>query len=261
MEKIYKKNIFHLQPPVDRTQSSGHEINNTNSQQNSLNAVGHEAVGQVSQYGQDVYIIENVFKRKRNGFFLEIGAGDGLWISNTLKLEREFGWKGILVEPSSAFERLVKNRPNCICDNSCIASVRKRVTLFEIFDRGQAAIDKAAAENTLLSTVREGTFVGNPDQMNSYWGRVQACCVKKTVPLVEVLRKNKAPRVIDYFSLDVEGYEYEILESFPFQEYTFLCLSIERAPKVLQELLADNGYEFQVILGEDFVYTHLTIGG
>src|SRR5262249_12423292 len=77
-----------------------------------------------SQFKQDIWVI-TLFQGKRRGFFLEIGGGDGLWISNTLLLEREFEWSGILVEPSSAYEHLVKNRPHCITDNSCIASRKK----------------------------------------------------------------------------------------------------------------------------------------
>src|SRR3954469_18651828 len=90
-----------------------------------------------SQSRQDLYVAIKVFAAKRNGFFLELGAGDGLWISNTLLLERQFNWTGILIEPTSVFERLRKNRPNCICDPSCIASDYKTVVLHEVLDSGQ----------------------------------------------------------------------------------------------------------------------------
>jgi hypothetical protein len=70
----------------------------------------------VSQCGQDVFVIDKVFRRKRDGFFLEIGGGDGKYLSNSLIVETYFGWRGILAEPTGAFESMVRNRPKAICD-------------------------------------------------------------------------------------------------------------------------------------------------
>jgi len=182
-----------------------------------------------------------------------------LWISNTLLLEREFGWNGILVEPTGAFEQLVKNRPNSISDNSCIASEKKMVTMFEIFDRGQAMLSKKATANSLLSMVREDVDMNEGQTLNSRWGVFQRAYQKEAVPLVEVLRKHKAPHIIDYFSLDVEGFEYEILKNFHFNEYTFLCLGVERPPNELHILLEANGYRPRAKVGEDIMYTHTSL--
>lgn len=211
-----------------------------------------------SQSGQDIWVIA-LFRAKRNGYFLEIGGGDGLHISNTLLLEREFGWTGILIEPTSAFDDLVKNRPNCITDNSCIASEKKTVTLFEIFDRGQAMLSKQAAHNSLLSMVREDIDAHEGQKLDSQWGTFQRAHQKETVSLEDVLDRHKAPHVIDYFSLDVEGYEYEILKSFPFKIYTFLCLGVERPPQELHNLLEANGYRPLARLGEDTMYAHVSL--
>lgn len=72
METIYKKNIFHLHPPVDCTQSSGHEINNTNSQQNSLKAVGHERqLGKLVSMGKMCISSKMFSKENETVFFLK----------------------------------------------------------------------------------------------------------------------------------------------------------------------------------------------
>jgi hypothetical protein len=47
-----------------------------------------------SQYGQDTFVYENFFKNKNDGFFVDIGAYDGVSLSNTLSLE-ELGWSGL----------------------------------------------------------------------------------------------------------------------------------------------------------------------
>jgi hypothetical protein len=207
-----------------------------------------------SQSKQDLYMVMRVFPGKRNGFFLELGAGDGLWISNTLLLERAFGWTGILIEPTRVFERLRSNRPGCICDNSCIASEYKQVTLHEVLDSGQSRIHPAAIDNLLLSYVDHETGPPAPAQSGSRYAVPQRSYTKDAVPLQHVLRQHNAPKIIDYFSLDVEGSEYEILHAFPFGEYGFRCLTIEAPPEPLDRLLQQNGYRVDRRLGNDTVY-------
>ncbi len=206
-----------------------------------------------SQNGQDRYVAETVFNGKRDGFFVEAGAGDGLWISNTLLLERRYGWSGILVEPTSAFALLQKNRPNCRLENSCLAGVRKSVTLVEIFDTGQAAISPDAGANLLLSKTVD-VAPENLSQMDSVWGKAQRQYEVQARPLAEVLQAHGAPHTIDYLSLDVEGYEYEILGNFPFADYRFGCLGIERPPRALLEHLGTNGYAAVARMGHDVFF-------
>ena len=208
-----------------------------------------------SQSGQDFWVIE-YFQQKQNGFYMEIGAGNGLWISNTLVLEKHFGWTGILVEPTGNYTELVKNRPESICVNAVIASKHKEVTLCEIFDRGQAEISDDAKNNSLLSTVEDTTDPVDESKLSSHWGEFKKATKRSAVPLVEILREHNAPNVIDYFSLDVEGFEYEILKEFPFDEYSFTCLGIERPKQELHELLTARGYETSAKLGEDVMYTY-----
>jgi FkbM family methyltransferase len=207
-----------------------------------------------SQFGQDRFVAEIVCAGKRGGYFVEAGAGDGLWISNTLLLERRYGWTGILIEPTSAFAALQRNRPGCICDNSGLAGEEGTITMVEIFDRGQAAISPAAKDNLLLSRSIKDRRPGDLAAMNSYWGVAQRQYLIKARPLADVLKAHRAPKRIDYLSLDVEGFEFEILRLFPFDEYEFGCLSIERPPPELQSLLTGRGYIFRGRLGEDHVY-------
>jgi FkbM family methyltransferase len=208
-----------------------------------------------SQFGQDRFVAEIVYTGKRGGYFVEAGAGDGLWISNTLLLERQYGWTGILIEPTSAFAALQQNRPASICDNCGLASEEGMITMVEIFDRGQAAISPAAKDNLLLSRSTKDTSEADLDTMNSYWGVAKRQYLIKARPLADVLKAHRAPKRIDYLSLDVEGFEFEILRLFPFSEYEFGCLTIERPPPELQSLLTSNGYVFKGRLGEDHVYT------
>src|SRR5262249_41731195 len=59
-----------------------------------------------SQMGQDKWVTEEVFPGVKNGFFLDVGSGDGTFMSNTKALEQK-GWTGICIDP---FPRNMQDR-------------------------------------------------------------------------------------------------------------------------------------------------------
>jgi FkbM family methyltransferase len=196
----------------------------------------------VSQCGQDRFVVEKIFRRKRRGFFLEIGGGDGRYLSNKLILERYFDWSGILVEPTGAFEAMVKSRPNAICVHAAIAGSRKTLRLTEILDKGQIAMNPEAAHgNTLLSVTEDADGAKSALDVPVY-GSIQKSYLVEAITLDDLLTKSKAPSTIDYFSFDVEGSEYEILKEFPFEKWKFNCIGVETPSTELNQLLVSNNY-------------------
>src|SRR5215510_8537437 len=70
-----------------------------------------------SQHGQDRFIDTNLLRGKRGGVFVDVGAYDGVALSNTCYFEKELGWTGLCIEPNPiVFERLTQNR-NCTTVN------------------------------------------------------------------------------------------------------------------------------------------------
>jgi hypothetical protein len=66
------------------------------------------------QAGQDKFVL-NVLKEKKNGCFLEIGSNHPIHINNSYLLEKNYDWRGIMVEYDSNFLSLYKiHRPNSI---------------------------------------------------------------------------------------------------------------------------------------------------
>ena len=66
-----------------------------------------------SQVQEDIFLNENIFKNKKNGVYIELGALDGVLYSNTKFFEDSLNWKGILIEPHpEKFKLLQQNRPN-----------------------------------------------------------------------------------------------------------------------------------------------------
>ena len=69
----------------------------------------------------------------------------------------------------------------------------------------------------------------------------------KTVSLLDLLDQYQAPSFIDYLSVDTEGSEFEVLNSFDFSKYRFGLITVEHnftpMRQQLHELLTSNGYK------------------
>ena len=180
-----------------------------------------------AQHGQDVAVAK-FFNFKRSGFFVDLAANDAVWASNTFSLEQNFGWKGICIEPNPIYWYRLSFR-NCHVIGSIVGgetNVEVSVVLGESHRGPYSGIVGKEFDNKKLKD--EGK---DPTSVKRY-----------TISLLSVLQTFNAPKVIDYLSLDVEGAETYIMSGFPFDQYRFLCLTIERPKDKLKELLEDNGY-------------------
>lgn len=197
----------------------------------SCSVFSKEQVSQAS-HGQENWLIEKVFNHKKNGYFIELAAADGITCSNTYRLEREFGWEGICIEANpSYYNKLINNR-NCTVVQACIDDVNHEIKFAPI---------------GLMGGILSGDTRVNLDNKNRK--RALRNLIKKnrimtmqTKTLEQVLDESEAPSVIDFLSLDIEGAEYRALKNFPFEKYTFLAMCIELPSKELSELLNSHGY-------------------
>lgn len=194
-----------------------------------------------SKEGQDRWVL-GVLQGKRNGYFVDIGAHDGKSASNTYRLERDYGWKGICVEPGTAgFQALQQNR-SCILEPVAMYSSDGTVPFI---NRG-----------------RHKQLSGIPtDECCSYYTEQAKAAghqveTRPAMTVNTLLGKHNAPQYIDYLSLDAEGAEYEIIRVMDFSRYVFRTITVEHnyiekcgyRPKDLERrnairtLLTDNGY-------------------
>ncbi|MEO1158824.1 MAG: hypothetical protein AAFW74_00005, partial [Pseudomonadota bacterium] len=79
---------------------------------------------------QDV-VCALVHAGKRQGYFVEVGVGDGEKFSNTLLLERDLGWRGILAEPASMFHKSISDTRSAILDKRAVSDESGNTVLFE----------------------------------------------------------------------------------------------------------------------------------
>jgi FkbM family methyltransferase len=180
-----------------------------------------------SQLNQDLFVL-CMLEFKTNGFFVEFGATDGISLSNSYLLEKTFGWKGILAEPARVWhDRLSSNRTASI----------EQCAVWKASGDELSLIEENAAEYS--STREPRRRIGSRKKQKQY--------NVKTISLNELLEKHKAPRDIDYLSIDTEGSEYEILSNFDFDKHNISIITCEHNfsndRTLIYNLLSSKGYE------------------
>jgi FkbM family methyltransferase len=197
-----------------------------------------------SQKGQDLWVLSKIIGFKRNGYFIELAAADGITHSNTWFMEIFLKWNGICIEPNPIFyEKLKKNR-NCKLSSSIISDKVELVN-FRI-DNGQ--LGGIVADDTDNNYSIRGNELKNAKIIT-----------KESITLTDLLDTLNAPNIIDYFSLDVEGSEERVLRSLDFNKYIFKCITVERPNCNVNEILFSNNYKFVKNYRYDSFYVHNSI--
>ena len=173
-----------------------------------------------AQLQQDRWVMSHL-DGKREGTFLDVGAHDGVEHSNTLVLERDFGWRGICVEPNGAtFERLRNNRTA-----ECIHRAA--------WDESGYTLRIQNAENPMNTQCTEDDQ-GEPIL---------------TIGINELFRKLSGK--VDYLSLDTEGTEQKILKAIDIQNSFAKCITMEHngRPETIGAMVnwcSKYGYLFRI---------------
>ncbi len=196
-----------------------------------------------AQRRQDIFVLSEL-GLKKNGFFVEIGASNGLDLSNTYMLEKEFGWRGILSEPGRCWHLALKRNRSCIIDTHCVWSESNALLKFN------------ETKNPCFSTISRFSD-GDHHAARRKNGRIYEV---EAIALLDLLAVHDAPTEIDYLSIDTEGSEYEILREFDFDRYSFGVITCEHNHTPMREkiydLLVSKGYQrkFEEISDRDDWY-------
>ena len=182
----------------------------------------------------------------RDGIFLECGANDGLAQSNTYWFERFQGWRGLLIEavPEKA-EEARRNRPKAKVVNCALVA-----------DDSISSVQLRAAG---LMAFVSGAFSGDEETLQiENAKRVQHLQTVQTIevpahPLSRVLDEAGLPR-IDLFSLDVEGYECEVLKGLDVARHRPRYILVEtKRPGAVLELLAPHYSQIDQLTFHDYL--------
>ena len=203
------------------------------------------------EHQQDRWVMLEVFPGKRDGFFVDAGAGpDGIQESNTYAMETQLGWKGICIEALPERYEAIKQNRSCYVQQAALwdESTELTFTLNQDLPGTSGVLDEMNKPN------RERFY---PQGVSCQEIKLQA------MPLADILRKYNAPKHIDYLSMDIEGAEYRALHNFPFDEYSFGCMTIEKASAKLvkiRQLLLSQGYRLVNVKGPDDFWVHPSVG-
>jgi FkbM family methyltransferase len=145
----------------------------------------------------------------RKGFFLDIGANDGITLSNTYALQLQL-WSGVLVEPSEeAFNRII-TYPSVQKYNVAIGTEDGHCTFHEMGNHLNAG------DVSLLSTIKKTELKRWPgvefkERMTEVW-------------TYKTLLKHSPLKFFDFISIDAEGVDYEILEQIDLKYTDMVCI-------------------------------------
>lgn len=207
---------------------------------------------QRGQTGQ-VDLILKYFNNKKKGFFIEAGAWDGEDLSNTIYMETQMEWTGLLVEPNiGVYKKLKGKKRNTHSINSCLSI------------KGYA--EKVKFDTADVFGAIEDEENPNKDELLDLRNRYQNQFRHKDVaretilvqcfPLYSLLLAIGNPRV-DFMSLDIEGSELAVLRTIPFDKVhieLFLIETQHSNETAITELMTKNGYEMQPMPPFDHIY-------
>lgn len=182
-----------------------------------------------SQLRQDLFVLSQL-RFKENGFFVEFGATNGIDLSNSHLMEKEFGWTGILAEPAKCWHNDLKKNRNCNIETNCVWKDSASTLTFNEVDIAE------------LSTINSYSDTDGHRDIRKKGKTYDV----KTISLNNLLEKYGAPKEIDYLSIDTEGSEFEILSNFDFSKHSFKVITCEHNYTPMRDdlfnLLSKNGY-------------------
>ena len=163
-----------------------------------------------SQLRQDLFVI-NELNFKKKGFFCEFGACDGVELSNSYLLEKNFNWQGIVCEPAKFYKKKIKENRKCNIELKCVSNIEgEQIDFKETVDKCFSTVNKYSKDDKHTKERRNGKIY-----------KVE------TISLNNLLLKYNCPNNFDYLSVDTEGSEYEIISSLDFNTYSPKIITIE----------------------------------
>ncbi len=203
-----------------------------------------------SQYRQDEFIDKVVLNKKQNGFFVDIGAHDGISFSNSYFFEKNRNFAGICIEPNpSVFAKLAQNR-KCEVLNCCIGNVVGPVKFLSIEGAGEML-------SGIISSFDPQHDSRIIEELKTSGGssiEIEVQCIK--LQNISALDKQE----IDFMSIDTEGNEIPILKSIDFSQLNIKCIAIENnyGSNEIENILKENGFVKIARYGDE-IYIHSSL--
>jgi len=183
-------------------------------------------------FKNDEFADKYIFNKKTSGYFIEIGACNGIDLSQCYFFEKFRNWDGIAVEPQKRFRNDVINNRKQPCFN-CIGNEKKVVNFTESVNYGLSGV-------THIQEAHENFENYKVEWRNEGYTQYSV----NMITLLDLMEDYGCPEYIDYIGMDCEGSEYNIIDHY-FKNNTkykikFMCIEVGRNDIV--ELLLQNNY-------------------
>ena len=183
-------------------------------------------------------IVYELLNKRKNGFFIDIGATDGITSNNSFKFEKDWGWNGICIEPNKPFyDKLIENR-QCHCFNICVGSELQNGLVAFREDKGNGELSSISSFNDF-----------------SYF--TPCLSLNKIVQSMNITN-------IDFLSIDTEGNELNIIKDIDFDNINIECICYEHNKHfgemwlikslAIDNMLRQSGYEKVMDLDSDSIF-------
>jgi FkbM family methyltransferase len=183
-------------------------------------------------FKNDEFVDKYIFKGKKNGYFVEVGACSGIQYSQCYYFEKNLNWNGIAVEPQNYFqEEIKKNRKN-VC-NKCLSNKKDIV----IFTESKTYPALSGIKDILINHEKI-------EPHKSMWRNNNKEYFVESTTLLDMLEEYNSPTDIDYLGMDCEGCEYNILDHYfnNNNKYIIKFMALEVGRNDIMNLIKKNNY-------------------
>jgi FkbM family methyltransferase len=201
-----------------------------------------------SQYYED-YILAYVFKDDKKGYYIDVGANDPN-IDNVTRYFYEKGWRGINIEPIvDKFNKIVQCRPGDSNYNCGISNKEGKMTFYQESDSGSQGLSTFDKEDAEKFKRERGINFKE---------------ISVPVTTLDKILAKVSPPEITFITIDVEGFEKQVLQSIDLVKYKPFVFCIEATEPMTEipsymaweKLLMDNNYVFAMFDGLNRFYVH-----
>jgi FkbM family methyltransferase len=201
--------------------------------------------GYYGQRGQDWFLDQKIFKGKKIGFFLDVGANDPITLNNTYHFEQK-GWNGLAFEPQERFRNKWKERRTTECLPDLLGANDGEEVTFVEYDTDEWHNALSGVEGYLLE---KGANIDNLPKKRT-------TLIKRK--LSSILNEKNIQH-IDFMSLDVEGFEMEVLQGIDFENVHIEAMIIENdrnhlGSTELRKFVKGKGYKHIARLSGDDIF-------
>jgi len=205
-----------------------------------------------SLHGVDRYLADEIFRGKRDGFFVDIGAADGLPPSNSLLLELCYGWKGLCVDPQIHH---INHRPRCSSVHTAISA-----------NQGAAKLWQVASPDGSLSVLENAVSNEHIDEIAAavdLFGAKKEEVQVQAAHLPDILESLKSGKDMDLLSISVGSGLLDALKGCDLQRIrptviaadTWLC--DQRDISFVEDWLTREGYAKRKRLSSTLLYQRI----